>query len=707
MMLRLLVGATVGALLLLLEVLLTATVDGTWSSLLTAPMVGWALGAVAGGLAALLVGGGRPGRVLPRVLFLLLTGQLLVQLNHRLLPDALAPLSLLVTVLLLGFLLFLFRLAAPTLERWGAAASPSRLAMGLAFSGAVALGLTLWAPQSQGVVRPWAPSLAPWPVPEGPEAGRRALLVVGIDGGRWDTIDPLLAAGRLPNLAGLVARGRRGVLASSVRSASPVVWTTITTGRPPEDHGITDWDVAISTNRRVRPIWSVLGELGFTSFVVNVPGSYPADSFPGGMLAGFPMPQGSRSNRGWLATNVGPVHPYGPAEVSLAGIGSGPRHVALKDLPSPFALEKTTPYLIVRRISEPLALAMAHRVSAREYASLEISVEQREGLPHLIGMEAGEELFALTEGEWGEWLAVDVDGQSCIFCAHAVRVQPGETSLLFTPFFRDDAAGLSSPPGLAGALQRAGRPYVAEGTGWQVFYEPRVLGSLEEHLTDIAADRAGLAGDLLERAPWDAFFHIFTLTDRIQHPFWKYREPEFYARLPELYPDYTRPDDYAAHQPNAADVRDFGPAIDRAYERVDRWLGKLLESVTDSTLIVVVSDHGGQGGPHELSPTAGIHHEDGIYLVAGPTVPATDSAKLEVPLQLIDIVPLILAHLQLPGARDLPGSIPPSLMPHDLGGGLVALPEPVETYEIGTHTTTGGEIDGSIRDQLRSLGYVK
>jgi predicted AlkP superfamily phosphohydrolase/phosphomutase len=37
------------------------------------------------------------------------------------------------------------------------------------------------------------------------------VLIVGWDGADWEILDPLLAAGDLPNLAKLIARGQRGV----------------------------------------------------------------------------------------------------------------------------------------------------------------------------------------------------------------------------------------------------------------------------------------------------------------------------------------------------------------------------------------------------------------------------------------------------------------------------------------------------------------
>ena len=76
--------------------------------------------------------------------------------------------------------------------------------------------------------------VAPTP-PSGP-AGR--VILFGIDGADWQVIDPLIAKGKMPNLAEVVRSGSRGALQSMEPSASPALWTTIATGVSPERHGI-------------------------------------------------------------------------------------------------------------------------------------------------------------------------------------------------------------------------------------------------------------------------------------------------------------------------------------------------------------------------------------------------------------------------------------------------------------------------------------
>jgi len=714
-------GAALGAVLLTAELLVTTAVDALWGTLGAAPLVVWAAGALAGGCAGVvswLPGRTRDGsptaaaeRVSRRVVLVLVAGAMVVQVNNRWLPGALEPRSLVVTAGIVGGFVALARFAGGPVGRISARAvsgTPVRPIVTIAAAALVALAATVLAPSPPVLVSAWRPELLGSPL-ESTGSGTRRLLIVGIDGARWEVIDPLIAAGRMPNLAALVARGTRGVLRSSVDSWSPVVWTTIFTGWPPAEHGITDWDVAVSTNRRKLAIWSILDSVGWTTFVENVPGSYPAEPVSGGMLAGFPIPPGSRSNRGWLATPGADTDLRGPMPVPMPAlvVGGPPERVVLRDLPPAFALERSTPYLLLRRASELVALEAARRVAAVPYLVLDIELVAAEGGPRLRARTPGsdEALFELAAGEWGPWLSVQARGTRCVARPRAVALPGGGFGLFVTSLFPEAAAGLSSPPDLAASLQHPERPYVAEPTGWEIFYEPLVLAPLEEHLRHVAENQARAALDRADRAPWDAFVHVFTLTDRVQHPYWKFREPDLYRQFAQETPELADRADYARWRPTPEQIAEHGGAIDRAYDVVDRWLGQLVARTDDSTLVLVVSDHGAQGGRHQHAPTAGIHHENGIYLLAGPTVRAASPGPV---LEQIDVVPLVLTHLGLPVASDLPGRVPPDLAPRGAGGERLDAVVSIPTYETGDRRTgEGGGISAPVRDQLRSLGYVE
>ncbi len=72
------------------------------------------------------------------------------------------------------------------------------------------------------------------------DGARPGILLIGIDGADWDILDPLIEAGRLPNLTQLRQDGVSGPL-TTLRDIplSPVIWTSIATGKGPDQHGIT------------------------------------------------------------------------------------------------------------------------------------------------------------------------------------------------------------------------------------------------------------------------------------------------------------------------------------------------------------------------------------------------------------------------------------------------------------------------------------
>jgi tetratricopeptide (TPR) repeat protein len=117
------------------------------------------------------------------------------------------------------------------------------------------------------------------------------VLVIGLDGADWETLDPLMRAGALPNLARLVREGARGDLRSYDPMLSPLLWTTMATGKPPDQHGIADFLVKDKTTGRRRPItsdfrkvkalWNAMTELDRPSSWLAWWASYPAESIAG------------------------------------------------------------------------------------------------------------------------------------------------------------------------------------------------------------------------------------------------------------------------------------------------------------------------------------------------------------------------------------------------------------------------------------------
>jgi predicted AlkP superfamily phosphohydrolase/phosphomutase len=123
------------------------------------------------------------------------------------------------------------------------------------------------------------------------------LTVIGLDAATLDVIDPMLAAGELPHLAGLFNQGSHGVLRSTTHPLTTQAWTTMVTGVNAGRHGM--WDflerdetgyrlrLVNGSHRRAPTVWDRLSVAGRNVGIVNVPFTWPAGEVNGFVLAGI------------------------------------------------------------------------------------------------------------------------------------------------------------------------------------------------------------------------------------------------------------------------------------------------------------------------------------------------------------------------------------------------------------------------------------
>jgi predicted AlkP superfamily phosphohydrolase/phosphomutase len=118
-----------------------------------------------------------------------------------------------------------------------------------------------------------------------------------LDAVTLDVINPLIAAGRLPNLADVFASGSRGILRSTTHPLTPQAWTTMFTGVNAGRHGIWDFTAVGRSDYRVRMVngsarraaafWDLLSAEGRSVGLLNVPYTWPAPAVRGFSVAGF------------------------------------------------------------------------------------------------------------------------------------------------------------------------------------------------------------------------------------------------------------------------------------------------------------------------------------------------------------------------------------------------------------------------------------
>ncbi len=125
------------------------------------------------------------------------------------------------------------------------------------------------------------------------DLGTRAV-IIGIDGADWKLIDALEAEGALPNLARVRARSAWGKIETlNDLPLSPVIWTSVATGKAPAKHGISWFMVdrpdgtrvpVRSHNRKVKALWNILAEHGRWPAVVGWWATYPAERIEKGTI---------------------------------------------------------------------------------------------------------------------------------------------------------------------------------------------------------------------------------------------------------------------------------------------------------------------------------------------------------------------------------------------------------------------------------------
>jgi predicted AlkP superfamily phosphohydrolase/phosphomutase len=126
------------------------------------------------------------------------------------------------------------------------------------------------------------------------------VLVIGIDGGTLDLVQPWAEAGDLPNLAQLMAEGVHGLLESTLPPVTSPAWPTFATGRNPGKHGVFDFirptggqfELVNATSIRAPTLWQILSEAGRQVGVMNVPVTYPPTRVNGFIISGMLSPVG-------------------------------------------------------------------------------------------------------------------------------------------------------------------------------------------------------------------------------------------------------------------------------------------------------------------------------------------------------------------------------------------------------------------------------
>lgn len=121
--------------------------------------------------------------------------------------------------------------------------------------------------------------------------GGPKLLLLGIDGASWKIVNRLIQEGKMPNLAKIISEGVYATPTTLNPTISPMIWTTIATGREPWKHGIKNFvsltdqsyseRLVGSDTRRGKAIWNILSEQGNKVGVFSYWATWPAEEIHG------------------------------------------------------------------------------------------------------------------------------------------------------------------------------------------------------------------------------------------------------------------------------------------------------------------------------------------------------------------------------------------------------------------------------------------
>jgi predicted AlkP superfamily phosphohydrolase/phosphomutase len=132
-----------------------------------------------------------------------------------------------------------------------------------------------------------------------------------LDGAAWHLLDPLIEQGVMPRLAELRARGAWGRLRSTIPTYTPPAWTSSVTGVNPGRHGVYGFieghaqaerqELMHSGKVRSPTLWEIANAQGSTCGIYNVPLTYPPRPLDGWMVSGMLTPGYGERQRGFAS----------------------------------------------------------------------------------------------------------------------------------------------------------------------------------------------------------------------------------------------------------------------------------------------------------------------------------------------------------------------------------------------------------------------
>ncbi|MBN1882422.1 MAG: alkaline phosphatase family protein [Deltaproteobacteria bacterium] len=417
----------------------------------------------------------------------------------------------------------------------------------------------------------------------------KRVIVIGIDGIDPSLVDRYMADGDLPAFSHIATAGSYARLGTSNPPQSPVAWSDIGTGTDAGTHGVFDFIVRdpkkylpdlgmLRYNRQnifgtrekmflptcnSKFFWDYTAQAGIPSVSIRWPMTFPPAQSNAQVLAGLGVPdiRGGLGRYSLLTTRSPEAFPLAMDKVTPL-VPDGDRLTA--HIPGPdvqgLSGKKT--------ITTPIVVA---RSSADR-----------------IRITAGSGEFELSPRQWSPWIRFEFPGgpRKKIFGIgrlFAISTE-NDVDLYLTPLQvdPDNPCFVISNPDLTNGY--ATELIDAVGDVYHTLGIPEDTKPVTEHVIDddafisqcddIMAEREKMLSYGLDHFTEGLFSLVIDTTDRIQHMFYRFEDPEH-----PLYSEEGK--------------KKYGNVMRDYYRRVDGLIGDITQHhVDDETLLLVCSDHG-------------------------------------------------------------------------------------------------------------------
>ena len=513
---------------------------------------------------------------------------------------------------------------------------------------------------------------------------RKKLIIIGLDGGTFSAIDPLIGKGRLPNLERIIKSGVRGILKSTYPPITAAAWVSFMTGKNPGKHGYFDFreynpadytpafvpttkdavNESISSLHSSRfqgqTIWDYLSEAGYEMTVVAVPMTYPPWRINGRMVPGFPCPGRDRPKTyppAW-GKEIGKL-------LDMSAISSF--NAVSRRTPGEFTRECKE---LVRReagiITDHMRKGMGDVYSV-VFSSTDFAqhyfwrfFEERDHPDSRVI----EEIYAEIDRALGEISSLmDDDTSLVIISDHGFMRHPARRFNISAWLRREGYIYLNRRGGVPGVFPNLLNVFLGYINQKNVKLRMRIREKVSRmpHFIQKWASRQYSGSNLIDWDKTKAFrFKMYANVEGIVINL-RGRQEKGIVGKGEEYESLR--EEIIAKLLDVKDPETGNQVVAKAYKREEIYKGDFIEKTPD---IVISFSPDYAGGQEQEGPVitrvpeditgyfSGIHSRDGIFIFCGRNVRKGAEIK---PADIVDVLPTILYDLNLPIPDDLDGKI--------------------------------------------------